>query len=63
MTEHFNFRSEVLHKYDQETYDVLMDSFDNLPLVCILNGRYVALHGGISPEWMEVSIYPLNVVG
>jgi len=27
-----------------------MDSFDNLPLSCIINGKFIALHGGISPE-------------
>ena len=27
-----------------------MDSFDNLPLSCIINGKFIAIHGGISPE-------------
>ena len=39
-----------LYKYDQEIYDILMDSFDLYPLACILNGKFLALHGGISPE-------------
>jgi len=50
MTTFFNFRSECLYKYDQEIYDLFMDSFDNLPLSCIINGKFIALHGGISPE-------------
>lgn len=27
-----------------------MDSFDLMPLSCIINGKFIALHGGISPE-------------
>jgi len=50
MTTFFNFRSECLYKYDQEIYDLFMDSFDLLPLSCIINGKFIALHGGISPE-------------
>jgi len=39
-----------LYKYDQEMYDLFMDSFDLMPLSCIINGKFIALHGGISPE-------------
>jgi serine/threonine-protein phosphatase 2B catalytic subunit len=27
-----------------------MDSFDLLPLSCVVNGKFIALHGGLSPE-------------
>lgn len=27
-----------------------MDSFDLLPLACVVNGKFLALHGGISPD-------------
>jgi serine/threonine-protein phosphatase 2B catalytic subunit len=52
MTQFHNFRDEVLEKYDQEIYDMVMDSFDQMPLACIINGQYFALHGGISPGAM-----------
>mmetsp|Transcript_37993 Transcript_37993/g.34025 ORF Transcript_37993/g.34025 Transcript_37993/m.34025 type:complete len:94 (+) Transcript_37993:480-761(+) len=50
MTSFFNFRSECLYKYDQEVYDMFMDSFDLMPLSCIVNGKFLALHGGLSPD-------------
>jgi len=54
MTSFFNFRSECVYKYDQEVYDIFMDSFDLLPLSCIVNGRFIAVHGGISPELKNI---------
>lgn len=39
-----------LYKYDQEIYDLFMDSFDVYPLSCVVNGKFLALHGGISPD-------------
>lgn len=27
-----------------------MESFDLIPLACIINGKFIAIHGGISPE-------------
>lgn len=54
MTSFFNFRSECIYKYDQDIYDLFMDSFDNIPLSCIVNGRFIAVHGGISPDLKNV---------
>ena len=45
-----NNNNEGLYKYDQDIYDTLMDSFDLIPLTCILNKKFLATHGGISPE-------------
>lgn len=51
MTAFFNFRTEVLTKFeDEETYDLFMDSFDVLPIGCLVNNKFLAIHGGISPE-------------
>ena len=49
MSNYFNFHDEVLFKYDQEIFDKFMESFDFLPLSCVVNGKYLAVHGGISP--------------
>jgi len=29
---------------------MFMDSFDLMPLSCIVNGKFLALHGGLSPD-------------
>lgn len=55
MTTFFNFRIEVLHKYDLETFELIMESFDMMPLACIVNRKFLALHGGISPGLNELA--------
>lgn len=50
MTEFFNFQAECEHKYNMAIYDAMMESFDALPISCVVNGKFLALHGGISPE-------------
>lgn len=54
MTAFFNFRAECLCKYDQEIYEVIMESFDYIPVSCVVNGKFIAVHGGISPELKSV---------
>jgi len=48
--EHFSFRSEVLMKYDEETYELCMTVFDCLPLMGVVGGEYLCMHAGISPK-------------
>ena len=50
LTSFFNFKTECDVKYDEEVYERIMESFDSLPLSCIINEKFVAVHGGISPE-------------
>ena len=44
----------MIDKYDIETYDLIMDFFDTLPIMCTVNGLFLCVHGGISPEMNEV---------
>lgn len=49
-----------LYKYDQETYDLLMDSFDLFPLACVVNNKFLAIHGGISPDLKTVTRFCIS---
>lgn len=50
LTAYHFFRDECIQKYDQEIYDLFIEAFDRMPLACVINGHFLALHGGISPE-------------
>ena len=47
-TEQYNFRKQMLMKYDEETFQAAIEAFQALPLAALVNGQYLALHGGIS---------------
>ena len=50
MTSFFNFRAEVLYKFDLEIYEMIMESFDCMPLASIVNKKFLCIHGGLSPD-------------
>ena len=50
MTESFTFREEVISRYDVQVYEAFMELFDALPISCVVDEKYLAMHGGISPE-------------
>lgn len=50
MTENFTFREEVLQRFDEEIYALFMELFDAMPISALVDGKYFAMHGGISPE-------------
>ena len=31
-----------------------MESFDALPLSCLINGKFLGLHGGLSPDLLNL---------
>lgn len=54
MTEAFTFREEVLERFDLEVYDLFMETFDALPVAALIAKKYLAMHGGISPELQKL---------
>ena len=54
MTNNFNFKKECEIKYDSEIYNLFMDTFDCLPIACTINDKFIAIHGGISPDLRKI---------
>jgi serine/threonine-protein phosphatase 2B catalytic subunit len=55
MTISFTFRQETILKYDQQIFEAFCEMFDCMPLSCIINGKFIAVHAGISPELKTLS--------
>jgi serine/threonine-protein phosphatase 2B catalytic subunit len=60
MSEFFDFKKEVIKKYELDVYDAFVASFNALPLACILNGRFLAIHAGLSPVITTVLLLKLS---
>ena len=61
ITEHFTFRAEVLDKFDEEVYNIIMECFDTMPLIAVVNQQYLCMHGGISPQMKTIeSVNDIN---
>eukprot|EP00931_Biecheleriopsis_adriatica_P122834 TRINITY_DN97876_c0_g1_i1.p1 TRINITY_DN97876_c0_g1~~TRINITY_DN97876_c0_g1_i1.p1 ORF type:complete len:556 (+),score=147.13 TRINITY_DN97876_c0_g1_i1:101-1768(+) len=55
MTCFFNFREECEYKYDTSVWNAFMDSFDSLPLAATINGKFLCVHGGLSPDLSKIA--------
>ena len=56
MSTFFDFKKEIVRKYDIDVFSAFMECFDTLPLACVLNERFFAIHAGISPGIKTVTI-------
>ncbi|KAK2462791.1 hypothetical protein APHAL10511_005182 [Amanita phalloides] len=55
LTEYFTFRRECLHKYSLDVYNACLRSFCALPVAAVVDGRFFCVHGGLSPELVQLS--------
>lgn len=51
------------YKYNIELYDLIMASFDHLPIAAIVNKAFFCVHGGLSPDISTVHLPILLVPG
>eukprot|EP00727_Mastigamoeba_balamuthi_P005738 m51a1_g1784 hypothetical protein (624) ;mRNA; f:353494-356500 len=57
LTGHFNFKRECICKYSEDMWLAFMEVFDCLPTAAETTndiGRFLFVHGGISPSWSKV---------
>jgi serine/threonine-protein phosphatase 5 len=47
MNKLYGFEGEVVHKYDQKSYELFCDIFCCMPLVYVLNHKVMVCHGGL----------------
>lgn len=55
MSTFFNFKEECESKYGLPLYNAFVESFYYLPLACIVNKKFLAVHGGFSPDLKTVT--------
>eukprot|EP00755_Sulcionema_specki_P022767 Sspe_Gene.77304::Locus_48290_Transcript_1_1_Confidence_1.000_Length_3039::g.77304::m.77304 len=46
-TDHYGCRAEVLHKYSEEIYDMMVNLFNVMPLCSLVNNEMFVVHGGL----------------
>ena len=44
-----------INKYNQDAYNLTMELFDAIPLSCLINKKFLCVHGGVSPDLRSVN--------
>lgn len=54
LTKVYGFEEEALQKYDKDIYNAFVDTFFELPLSARVGSKIFCVHGGISPELINI---------
>eukprot|EP00754_Rhynchopus_humris_P021514 Rhum_TRINITY_DN14748_c4_g2::Rhum_TRINITY_DN14748_c4_g2_i1::g.114616::m.114616 len=60
-TDHYGCHEEVLTKYSESMYELMLEVFDCMPLVAVVNDQVFVVHGGI-PRYADATIEEINLV-
>lgn len=55
MTRYFTYLIECEYKYNYSIYELSIEVFYSLPLVCIINNKIFCCHGGIGPDIKKIN--------
>ena len=60
-TDHYGCHEEVLEKYTEAIYELMLDVFDAVPLCSVVNGQVFVVHGGI-PRFADCTLREINLI-
>merc|ERR1711976_150700 len=50
INENYGFYQECINRADDSCYKIFNETFEYLPLACVVDSQYFACHGGLAPE-------------
>jgi serine/threonine-protein phosphatase PP1 catalytic subunit len=58
----YGFYDEVKRRYDIKLWKDFGRTFNYIPAAALIDDRILCMHGGLSPELTEASVYQINKI-
>ena len=58
----YGFYDEVKRRYDIKLWKDFGRTFNYIPAAALIHDRILCMHGGLSPELCETSVYQINKI-